>query len=126
MDRYGHIFTIFTDTNISTDIDIQTDMDRYEQYSHIQTNRYGQIYTIFTDMNIWTDIDILTDIDVYEQILKYELIQWYLHIDRYQHILTNINNMNRCEDIHTYADCQQHTYACIWADIYRYREIFTH
>ena len=37
MDIYGHIFTIFTDTNISTDTDILTDMDRYEGYSHVQT-----------------------------------------------------------------------------------------
>ena len=41
MDVYGHIFTIFTDTNITTDIDILADMDRYEGYSHVQTmNRY--------------------------------------------------------------------------------------
>ena len=85
MDRYGQIYMIFTDTNISTDIDIQTDMDRYEQYSHIQTNRYRQIYTIFTDMNIWTDIDILTDIDVYEQILTFD------PIFRYWQIRTNID-----------------------------------
>ena len=42
MDRYGQIFTIYTDTNISADIDIWTDMDRYEN-PHIQT--YEQILT---------------------------------------------------------------------------------
>ena len=38
MDRYGHKLTIFTDTNIWTDIDILTDTDRYERYSHIQSD----------------------------------------------------------------------------------------